>query len=92
MNSSINNARADRVWFDEDSMWLALSDGRVLSVPKLWFPRLLNATAEELAGYELSGHGAGIHWDSLDEDISVPNLLLGYGSHEAQSVGETSRR
>ncbi len=88
MNFSINDARADKVWFDEDSMWLALSDGRVLAVPKIWFPRLLNATEEELAGYELSGHGAGIHWDSLDEDISVPNLLMGYRARAARSVGE----
>ncbi len=78
MAYSIDKARADKVWFYEDSMWIALSDGRVLSVPKIWFPRLLDATDEELAGYEFSGHGTGIHWDSLDEDISVPNLLLGY--------------
>ncbi len=80
MNSSVNDARAAKLWFDEDSMWVALTDGRTISVPKLWFPRLLNATDEELADYEFSGHGAGIHWDSLDEDISVPNLLLGYRS------------
>ncbi len=88
MNSSINKARADKVWFDEDSMWIALSDGRVLAVPKIWFPRLLNASEEELASYEFSGHGTGIHWDRLDEDISVPNLLMGYRARVVHGVGE----
>ncbi|GAB2731439.1 hypothetical protein GCM10027172_25940 [Halomonas garicola] len=49
----------------------------MLSVPLTWFPRLLNATAEQLADYELSAHG--IHWDALDEDISVEGLLAGRG-------------
>lgn len=80
MNSSIENARATKVWFDEDNMWISLDDGRVLSVPKVWFPRLSTATEEELNDYEMSGNGFGLHWDKLDEDISVPNLLLGYGA------------
>ncbi len=45
-------------------------------MPKSWFPRLLNASEEELADYKFSGHGTGIHWDSLDEDISVPKCVL----------------
>ena len=80
MNSSIDNVRATKVWFDDDNMWVALDDGRVMSVPKIWFPRLDNATDEELNDYEMSGNGLGLHWDKLDEDISVPNLLLGYGA------------
>ncbi len=88
MNSLVDNARADKVWFDEDNMWIALWDGRVLAVPKTWFPRLLNASAAELADYELSGHGAGIHWDSLDEDISVPDLLLGHRARAVHGIGE----
>jgi len=88
MSSSIHNARADKIWFDEDSMWLALSDGRILAVPKIWFPRLLNASEEELADYEFSGHGIGIHWDRLDEDISVPNLLMGYRARTVHGIGE----
>ena len=80
MNSSIDNVRATKVWFDDDNMWVALDDGRVMSVPKVWFPRLDNATDEELNDYEMSGNGLGLHWDKLDEDISVPNLLLGYGA------------
>ena len=80
MNSSIDNVRATKVWFDDDNMWVALDDGRVMSVPKVWFPRLDNATDEELNDYEMSGNGLGLHWDKLDEDISVSNLLLGYGA------------
>ncbi len=80
MNTSIENARATKLWFDEDNMWLSLDDGRVLSVPKIWFPKLEAATDEQLMKYEMSGYGTGLHWEELDEDISVPMLLLGYGA------------
>lgn len=65
------------VTFDADSFWVELSDGRTLGVPLAWYPRLLNATTEQLIGYELSPRG--IHWDALDEDISVDGLLAGRG-------------
>ena len=65
------------VWFDEDSMWVRLNDARVIGVPLAWFPRLLNATKKELDQYELSAFG--IHWEHLDEDISVEGLLAGQG-------------
>ena len=68
---------ANKVWFDENSLWLALRDGRQLSVPLAYFPRLLRASAAERNKFELSGGGTGIHWDELDEDISVAGLLLG---------------
>ena len=58
-------------------IWIALSDGRQLSIPLVYFPRLLNATPEQRNQYELSGNGTGIHWEVIDEDISVPGLLLG---------------
>ena len=80
MNSSVDSVRAKRLWFDEDHMWVSLDDGRVLAVPKVWFPRLMNATDTQLMNYEMSGGGIGLHWDELDEDISVRNLLLGYGA------------
>lgn len=78
--SFLNDARALKVWFDEDSMWVSLADGRVLSVPKVWFPKFLAASEEELMQYEMSGNGLGIHWDHLDEDISVQALLEGHRS------------
>lgn len=65
--------------FDESSLWVELADGRVLGVPLAWFPRLLNATPEQRERYEISGGGQGLHWDELDEDISVAGLLEGRG-------------
>jgi hypothetical protein len=58
-------------------MWVALSDGRTLGVPLAWFPRLLNATSAERERVELSR--VGLHWEDLDEDISVAGLLAGLG-------------
>ena len=63
--------------FDEDLMWVELSDGRTLGVPLAWFPRLLHATPAQRADYELSHHG--MHWEALDEDISVEGILAGRG-------------
>lgn len=63
------------VSFDEDMMTLRLADGRELSVPLEWFPRLRNANNRQLKRWELIGKGIGIHWKDLDEDISVEGLL-----------------
>ncbi|CAI1061467.1 MULTISPECIES: DUF2442 domain-containing protein [Serratia] len=68
---------AKNVNFDETTMWVELNDARIIGVPLAWFPRLLNATDQERARYELSARG--IHWDALDEDISVEGLLKGRG-------------
>lgn len=68
---------AERVWFDENSMWVELSDGRCLGAPLAWFPRLLHATPQQRQAVEISGEG--LHWDELDEDISVAGLLAGRG-------------
>jgi len=66
---------AHRVTFDDDAMWLTLSDGRVLGVPLVWFPRLLNATPEQRDAVDITPFG--LHWEDLDEDISIPALLDG---------------
>jgi hypothetical protein len=68
---------AKAVHFDDDSMWVHLADGRVMSVPLAWFPRLLAASPDERAQFELSPRG--IHWEGLDEDISIDGLLAGRG-------------
>jgi hypothetical protein len=60
-------------------MWVDFLDGRKLGVPLAYFPRLLNAKPAQRKQYEISGGGSGLHWDELDEDISVENLLLGIG-------------
>ncbi|OVZ95933.1 hypothetical protein CBW53_17905 [Yersinia frederiksenii] len=68
---------AKSVKFDEYNMWVELNDARTLGVPLAWFPKLMHASADELARFELSARG--IHWDELDEDISVEGLLAGRG-------------
>ena len=63
------------VRFDDDAMWVSLSDGRTIAAPLAWFPRLLEASPEQRARVEFSP--GGLHWDGLDEDISVAGLLAG---------------
>ncbi|MGE4490019.1 MAG: DUF2442 domain-containing protein [Kiritimatiellales bacterium] len=70
---------AERVLFDKNDMTVELKDGRKLSVPLTYFPRLLHVAMDDLINYTLSGGGIGIHWDNLDEDISVEGLLMGIG-------------
>jgi len=70
-------AKASKVWFSADCLWLALSDGRQLAVPLAFFPRLLKASPEQRAKLVISGGGTGLHWEELDEDISVMGLLVG---------------
>ena len=70
--------------FDDSMMWVELMDGRQLGVPLAYFPRLLGATPEQRYDYVISGGGAGIHWDALDEDISVEGLLAGRGDLTAR--------
>jgi hypothetical protein len=78
MSTFTVDSRAQRVWFDTDNMWIAFSDGRQLSVPLSNFPRLKHATNDQRTQCEISGGGTGLHWDAIDEDISVPNLLIGF--------------
>jgi len=66
----------------EDEIVVDLSDGRRVSVPLVWFPRLLHATPAQRSRFELIGDGEGIHWPDVDEDISVRGLLLGLPSVE----------
>jgi hypothetical protein len=70
-----NKAQATDVYFDTERLHVRLSDGREISAPLDWFPRLHNAPDEERQDWELIGGGVGIHWETLDEDISVAGLL-----------------
>ena len=70
-------ALAESVAFDDDMMHLSLTDGRIISVPIIWFPVLYEATPEQRAEYEIGGGGVSLHWAELDEDLSVANLLAG---------------
>ncbi len=76
---------AETVIVTEDTLTVELSDGRTLSVPLTWFPRLVHATPAERKNWRLIGRGQGIHWNTLDEDISVEGLLAGKPSGESQA-------
>jgi hypothetical protein len=78
MNTSgvkTKTALAKSVRFDEDMMHVLLADGREISVPLEWFPKLRTAKKKQLENYRLIGGGVGIHWEDLDEDISITGLL-----------------
>ena len=79
MSTLVAEPIAKGLRFDTDTMWVDLADGRQLGVPLAYFPRLLRATGAQRETYTISGGGTGIHWDDLDEDISVPGLLAGIG-------------
>ena len=83
--NEIEVPNADKVTITEDTLCVDLSDGRTISVPLAWFPRLLQSTPEERNNWRLIGKGRGIHWEDIDEDISVEGLLAGRPSGESQS-------
>jgi len=68
----------------DDTLGVDLSDGRTISVPLAWYPRLLHATTQERNNWRPIGNGQGIHWEDIDEDISVEGLLAGRASGESQ--------
>lgn len=76
--------RAETVTITDDALTVELSDGRSISAPLAWYPRLLHGTPEERSNWRLVGQGVGIHWPALDEDVSVENLLAGRASGESQ--------
>lgn len=76
---------AESVSFSEDSLIVQFDDGRKLSVPLAWFPRLFHGTQQEREKSELIGEGEGIHWTDMDEDISVEGLLAGRRSAESDA-------
>ncbi len=78
--------RVKDVRCDEDSLIVDLADGRTISVPLAWYPRLLHATPEQRANWRISGGGYGIHWPAIDEDLDTDGLLHGAPAPR-QSVG-----
>ena len=76
--------RATSVPVSGDGLIVELSDGRTVSAPLAWYPRLLHGTAAERDNYQFIGEGLGIHWPQLDEDISVEGILAGRRSHESR--------
>jgi hypothetical protein len=88
MNSLVNEVQSvavEVVEANQTELKVRLSDGRTIAVPIAWYPRLSHATADELRNWRLIGDGRGIHWEDLDEDISVENLVSGKASAESQA-------
>ena len=77
------SALAKSVTFTEDMMQVSFTDGRVLGVPLIWFPRLQAATAEQRAHYKISAGGRGLHWPEIDEDVSIAGLMAGVDQQSA---------
>lgn len=87
MNTSVLDSRIAEVLdvaVSEETLRVELSDGRTLSVPTAWYPRLFYATEEERGDWTIIDGGRGIHWPELDEDVSLEGLLAGRGSKEVQ--------
>ena len=82
--TDFKEAVARNVLVTEDALLVDLADGRSVSVPLAWFPRLVHGSAEERAKWRLIGGGTGMHWPDLDEDISVESLLAGRKSGESR--------
>jgi hypothetical protein len=70
-------ALAKAIEFDNEMMHVSLIDGRIISVPIIWFPLLYEASLEQRRNYEIGGGGISLHWEELDEDLSVANLMAG---------------
>ncbi len=87
MNTSLTEiqvGQGENVTVTEDTLTLDLTDGRTISLPLAWYPRLLHGTAEERSHWEWIGDNEGIHWPDLDEDISVEAIIAGRRSGESQ--------
>ena len=81
----LHSVLAESVEVTNDTLIVDLNDGRTLSVPLTWYPRLLYGSDEERANWRWVGNGEGVHWPDLDEDISIQHLLLGKSSQESQT-------
>ncbi|HYR77900.1 MAG TPA: DUF2442 domain-containing protein [Pyrinomonadaceae bacterium] len=84
MSTLVAEVRAQKLVVTDDSLIVDLSDGRSITVPLAWYPRLVHGTPEEKNNWRWIGVREGIHWPDLDEDISVENLILGQPSGESQ--------
>ncbi len=88
----IQVARAQNVAVTDEALTVDLTDGRTLSVPLAWYPRLLHATPAKRNHWDLIGDDEGIHWPELDEDLSVEQLLSNYKGNQVPIPRSTARR
>lgn len=82
--TEISLAKAQSIVVTDDTLMVDFTDGRSISAPLVWYPRLLHGLSEERNNWQLIGDGEGIHWPDLDEDLSVEGILLGRPSGESQ--------
>ena len=85
MSTLTAEAKAQSITVTDDTLAVDLTDGRTISVPLVWYPRLVHGTEAERNNWRFVGDKEGIHWPDLDEDISIENLLMGKPSGESQS-------
>jgi Protein of unknown function (DUF2442) len=85
MSTLTAEAKAKSITVTDDTLTVDLTDGRTISVPLVWYPRLMHGTEKERNNWRFIGDKEGIHWPDLDEDISIENLLIGNPSGESQS-------
>ena len=85
MSTLTAEARAQNITITDDTLAVDLTDGRTISVPLVWYPRLMHGTEKERNNWRFIGDKEGIHWPDLDEDISIENLLNGKPSGESQN-------
>ena len=85
MSTLTAEAKAQKIAVTDDTLAVDLTDGRTISVPLVWYPRLMHGTEKERNNWRFIGDNEGIHWPDLDEDISIENLLNGKPSGESQS-------
>jgi hypothetical protein len=85
LSLKLQPGKALRLAVTEDALTLDLSDGRTVSAPLAWYPRLLHGNAKERNNWRLIGDGEGVHWPDLDEDLSVESVILGRASGESQT-------
>src|SRR5271166_6133782 len=91
-SASAADERVLGVEFTDDALSVSLRDGRVITVPLAWYPRLLNATPAQLQNWKIAGGGYGLHWPDLDEDLSTDGLLRGGARAEASRPGEIAKK
>ena len=84
LTTDLELARAVDANITDDTLAVDLADGRSLAIPLAWFPRLLNGSPEERQDWRMIGDGQGLHWERLDEDISIEGLLAGRPSGESE--------
>ena len=75
----LKNIQISDVWFDEDKIYFNLKDGRIIGSPLAWFPRLQNADSNQRQQWRLIGKGTGVHWEEIDEDLSVEGMFFYQG-------------